>query len=80
MLRISYWMEYNRQKRVLFLEFVHDTESAVSWTKRKGIEWTHAMDLQSENKRESKSSLCERFFRECKKSQTPIKINSSVSK
>jgi len=34
---------YNGEERRLFLEFVHDTEKALSWTDEKGIEWTHAM-------------------------------------
>jgi hypothetical protein len=34
---------YRKQRKVLFLEFVHDTTKAKEWVKAKNIEWTHAM-------------------------------------
>lgn len=34
---------YKDQKKVLFLEYVHDTEQAKTWVKAKKIAWTHAM-------------------------------------
>ena len=34
---------YNHNEKCLFLEFVHNTDKAVSWVNGKGIEWTHAM-------------------------------------
>ncbi len=33
---------YNGEEKRLFLEFVHNTETAISWVNSKGIEWTHA--------------------------------------
>lgn len=34
---------YNGEQKRLFLEFVHNTDKAISWVNDKGIEWTHAM-------------------------------------
>ena len=34
---------YNGDEKRLFLEFVHNTDKAVDWVKKQGIEWTHAM-------------------------------------
>lgn len=34
---------YFRDERVMFLEYVHDTEKAIKWIESKRIEWTHAM-------------------------------------
>lgn len=34
---------YNQEERVLFLEYVNNTEKAVKWVESKGIKWTHAM-------------------------------------
>ena len=34
---------YNGEEKRLFLEYVHNTDKAISWVKMKGIEWTHAM-------------------------------------
>lgn len=34
---------YNGEEKRLFLEFVHDTNTAISWVNNRGIEWTHAM-------------------------------------
>jgi len=34
---------YNGEDRRLFLEYVHNTEKAVTWVNAKGIAWTHAM-------------------------------------
>ena len=34
---------YNQEEKRLFLEFVHNTDKAVDWVKKQGIEWTHAM-------------------------------------
>lgn len=33
---------YENQKRILFLEYVHDTDKAIKWADRNGFEnWTH---------------------------------------
>lgn len=34
---------YNGEEKRLFLEFVHNTDTAINWVNEKGIEWTHAM-------------------------------------
>lgn len=34
---------YNNDDRVLFMEYVHKTESAVQWINKNKIKWTHAM-------------------------------------
>lgn len=34
---------YNGEEKRLFLEFVHDTDKAISWLKSKDIKWTHAI-------------------------------------
>lgn len=34
---------YNGEERRLFLEYVHNTQTAITWVKSKGIQWTHAM-------------------------------------
>jgi hypothetical protein len=34
---------YNSEERRLYMEFVHDTETAIKWVNAKGIKWTHAM-------------------------------------
>jgi len=34
---------YKNDDRVLFLEFVHNTEKAIKWAEEKKIAWTHAM-------------------------------------
>ena len=34
---------YNVYERRLFLEYVHDTKTAINWVNSKGIKWTHAM-------------------------------------
>ncbi len=34
---------YNQEQRVLFLEYVNNTDKAVKWVDSKSIEWTHAM-------------------------------------
>lgn len=34
---------YNSEEKVMFLEFVHDTETAQKWMRNKNINWTHAM-------------------------------------
>lgn len=34
---------YNGEEKRLFLEFVHNTDTAIKWVKSKSIEWTHAM-------------------------------------
>lgn len=34
---------YKGEERRLFLQFVHNTEAAIEWVNKKGIEWTHAM-------------------------------------
>lgn len=34
---------YNGEERRLFMEYVHNTEKAISWVDSKGIVWTHAM-------------------------------------
>lgn len=34
---------YKGDERRLFLQFVHNTDKAVEWVKKQGIEWTHAM-------------------------------------
>lgn len=34
---------YNGEDRSLFLEYVHNTDKAISWAKSKGVKWTHAM-------------------------------------
>ncbi len=33
---------FNGDDRVMFLEFVHRTETATEWMNAKGKEWTHA--------------------------------------
>lgn len=32
---------FNEDQRVLFLEYVHDTQKAVVWVNKKGITWSH---------------------------------------
>lgn len=34
---------YNGEERRLFMQYVHNTETAIKWVNSKGIEWTHAM-------------------------------------
>lgn len=34
---------YNNDERVLFLEFVHNTEKAIKWVDNTKKAWTHAM-------------------------------------
>lgn len=34
---------YNGEERRLFMEYVHNTDTAIKWVTTKGIEWTHAM-------------------------------------
>lgn len=34
---------YHNEERKLFMEYVHDTNKAISWVNSKGIQWTHAM-------------------------------------
>lgn len=34
---------YKNNDRVLFIEFVHDTEKAIKWVENKNLSWTHAM-------------------------------------
>lgn len=34
---------YNGEEKRLFLEYVHNKETALKWVKSKNIEWTHAM-------------------------------------
>lgn len=34
---------YNDNQRVLFLEYVHNTDTAIEWINQKKIAWTHAM-------------------------------------
>lgn len=34
---------YDNDFKRLFLEYVHDTNKAISWVNSKGIVWTHAM-------------------------------------
>jgi hypothetical protein len=33
---------YNKEERVLFLAYVHDTQKAIDWVEKKRITWTHA--------------------------------------
>jgi hypothetical protein len=34
---------YNGDIRILFLEYVHNTDTAINWADKKNILWTHAM-------------------------------------
>lgn len=34
---------YNGEEKRLFMEFVHNTDTAINWVNGKGIQWTHAM-------------------------------------
>lgn len=34
---------YNNEDRRLFMQYVHNTETAIKWVNDKGIVWTHAM-------------------------------------
>ena len=34
---------YNGEERRLFMEYVHNTNTAINWVNSKGIKWTHAM-------------------------------------
>lgn len=34
---------YKKDERVLFMEFVHDTEKAIKWVEKNNLSWTHAM-------------------------------------
>lgn len=34
---------YNSEERVMFMEFVHDTDVAIKWMRDKEKIWTHAM-------------------------------------
>ena len=34
---------YNKEDRVLFMEYVHNTDVAIKWINDKGKPWTHAM-------------------------------------
>lgn len=34
---------YSNNDRVLFLEYVHKTETAINWINKKGIQWTHSV-------------------------------------
>lgn len=34
---------YNNEDRRLFMQYVHNTETAIKWVNDKGIIWTHAM-------------------------------------
>jgi hypothetical protein len=34
---------YNNDDRALFMEYVHNTETAIKWVDGKKIIWTHAM-------------------------------------
>lgn len=34
---------YNGEEKRLFMEYVHDTNKAISWINSKNIIWTHAM-------------------------------------
>ena len=34
---------YNGEEKRLFLEYVHNTNTAISWVNQKNIPWTHAM-------------------------------------
>lgn len=34
---------YNGEEKRLFLQFVHNTETAIKWVNTQGITWTHAM-------------------------------------
>lgn len=34
---------YNGEERRLFMQYVHNTETAIKWVNDKGIIWTHAM-------------------------------------
>lgn len=34
---------YNGEEKRLFMEYVHNTEAAISWVNSKAIIWTHAM-------------------------------------
>ena len=32
---------FNEEQRVMFLEYVHDTQKAVDWVNNKGITWSY---------------------------------------
>ena len=42
---------YEKEERRMFLEYVHDTNTAINWINSKGIMWTHAMIYDRKTRR-----------------------------
>ena len=53
---------YNQEQRVMFLEFVNNTEKAVKWVENKGIQWTHAMIYERKTRKKLDRILNSRAF------------------